>query len=67
MIQVLNTNDRMVQAAYMVDGIKVTICKPGSVSKAGGKTWKAVRGSVYTMGAKAASLGGSGINKRAHG
>ena len=60
MITVLENKNRRVDAAFMVDGVKVTICKPGPVRK----TWKPVRGSVYNMGAKAASLAGCGINAR---
>lgn len=60
MITVLDNKDRRVSAAFLVDGVKVTLCKPGPVRK----TWKPVRGSLYNMGAKAASLAGCGINVR---
>lgn len=61
MIRNIDTKDRRVDAQYLVDGVLVTICKPGKVRKSE-RTWKAVRGSVANLGGKAVALRGIGFN-----
>lgn len=63
MIKAIENKDRRVQAQYLVDGVVVTLCKPGRVRK-GERTWRAVRGSVANMGHQAATLTGGGMNVR---
>jgi len=61
MMKAMDTKDRRVQAQYLVDGVVVTMCKPGRVRK-GERTW--VGGSKYTvagLGAKAVALRNQGL------
>ena len=58
----METKDRRVLAQYLMDGVVVTLCKPGRVRKSE-RTWKAVRGSVANLGGKAVSLRGVGLNR----
>ena len=48
------------------EGLVVTVYK-SRAPRAGEKTWKAIKGSISNMGAKAAILSGVGYNVRAHG
>lgn len=63
MIKAIENKDRRVQAQYLVDGVVVTLCKPGKVRK-GERTW--VGGSKYTvagLGGKAVALRNQGLAK----
>ena len=61
MIQKIETTDRKVQAQYLLDGVLVTICKPGKPRRSE-RTWVATKGSIAQLGAKGASLRNAGLS-----
>ena len=48
------------------DGVLVTVYKPRA-PKAGERTWPMIKGSIFSVGAKALSLAEHGVVKRKHG
>lgn len=62
MIRIVESQDRKVQAQYLLDGVLVTICKPARPRRSE-RTWSAgAKYSVANLGAKAASLRNAGLS-----
>jgi hypothetical protein len=62
--------DRIISVNAMIDyrlnGGTVTVCKPRGIAKSA-KTWAPIKGSIFSMGAKAVNLNQVGLNVRSHG
>jgi len=62
--------DRIISVNAMIDfhnnGGRITVCKPKGIAKSA-KTWAPIKGSIYSMGAKAVNLNQAGLNVRSHG
>jgi hypothetical protein len=57
---------RILKQYFTDDGMLVTVYKPRA-PKAGERTWPMIKGSAFSMGAKALSLAEHGVVKRKHG
>jgi hypothetical protein len=62
MIRIVESQDRKVQAQYLLDGVLVTICKPARPRRSE-RTWSAgAKYSVANLGAKGTNLRNAGLN-----
>lgn len=61
MMMAVKPTDRRVEAEYIMDGVRVQVCKPAKPRK-GERTWlSGAKYSVYNIGAKAATLRDQGL------
>lgn len=61
MIRKTETKDRRIQSEYLMDGIRVVICKPAK-PRQGERTWRgAAKYSMANLGGKAVTLRNQGL------